>query len=278
MKNRAIAVGIGLLALVGGIACDGPQGQAGNTNSPGIEKFRRAGPEEVTLQPVGSCTRFLPPQSGANTRPGLGWSNGTFARPANYEQILRRVASFGTLVTAANTTQSGSGAAESQCIDELDAARNDSNGRFASSGHSQGGSGSINAGPLNNKIVVSCPVQLDGTVTARSDGANLRGSANGPAVIMCGSADILAPCNRQGNGDGKFNESRVPTIILTAVGAPHIGNGSPANGNGNSGLYPALVTACVEAALDGDAQALAALRPGGVANSGALTNIRRRGF
>jgi hypothetical protein len=272
-------VGIGLLALVGGIACDNQQQGGGNTGAAGIEKFRQNGPERAANAnsvAVGTCTRFLPNNVGpADSRPGLGWANGTGASPATYNGILSRVASFGTLVAAANTAQSGTGNETSRCIDEIDRDRVDSNGSFATSGHSQGGSGSINASRINAKVRVSCPVELDGTFTATSNGADLDGTANGPAVIMCGTADTLAPCNRTNNGDGKFNQSRVPVIILSVVGAPHVGANSP---TGNGGLFSALVTTCVEAALGGDAQASAALRPGGVANSGALNNIRRRNF
>lgn len=280
MKNRAIAVGIGLLALAGGVACD-PAQNPGNAAglAAGIAKFRANGPERAAganSVAVGQCTRFLPSNVGpANSRPGLGWANGTGATPGTYNGILSRVASFGTLVAAANTTQSGSGQQTSACIDAIDRDRVDSNGLFATSGHSQGGSGSINASRLNAKSRVSCPVELDGTFTATSNGADLDGTANGPAVITCGTADTLAPCNRAQNGDGKFNQSRVPVVIISVQGAGHIGAGSP---TGNGGLFSALVTACVEAALGGDAQASAALRPGGQGNAGGLTNVRRRLF
>ena len=156
----------------------------------------------------------------------------------------------------------------------LDAARNDSNGRFATAGHSQGGSGCINAARLNNKVVVTCPVQLDGTFTATSSPNDLRGTRTGPTLIMCGEADTLAPCNRTNNGDGKFNNARVPATRISVVGAPHVGTGSP---TGNGGLYAALVTTCV-AAVGGDAQASAALQPGGAVNGRGLTRVASRGF
>ena len=274
MKNRAIALGLGLLSIVGGVACDqapAPGGAAGLVA--GIAKFNVAGPERVTQQRVGICTRFLPPQGAADSRPGLGWANGTGGTPATYNGILTRVASFGTLVSAANTTQSGTGRETSQCITELDQARSDSNGRFATAGHSQGGSGSINAARLNNRVVVTCPVQLDGTFTAQSSPADLRGSRTGPALIMCGGADNLAPCTRAANGDGKFNGATVPVTRISVVGAPHVGAGSP---TGGGGLYAALTTTCVEAALGGDAQASAALGPNGQQNNNTVNRIARR--
>jgi hypothetical protein len=274
LKNRAIALGLGLLSLAVGAACEvAPNG--GATGVAGIDKFRAAGPERVTQTRVGICTRFLPPQGAADSRPGLGWANGTGGTPGTYSGILTRVASFGTNVTAANTTNSGTGREVAQCINEVDAARNDSNGRFATAGHSQGGSGTLNAARLNNKVVVTCPVQLDGIFTATSSPNDLRGTRQGPALIMCGGADNLAPCTSANNGDTKFNQARVPVTRISVVGAPHVGAGSP---TGNGGLYSALVTTCVEAALGGDAQASAALQPGGAQNNNVINRIASRNF
>jgi hypothetical protein len=249
------------------------------TGVPGIDKFLAQGPERAAGaagMPAGACTNFLPNTVGpADSRPGLGWANGTGATPGVYAGILNRVASYGTLVVAANTTASGTGEAVANCINQLDAARSDSNGRFATAGHSQGGSGSINAARLNPKVVVTCPVQLDGTFTAMSSPADLRGTPTGPALITCGGADNLAPCARALNGDGKFNGATVPVTRISVVGATHTGAGSPVGGGG---LYAALVTTCVEAALDGDQQASAALRPGGATDNGVINRIATRNF
>lgn len=277
-KKLAMALGLGVASMIGFAACDQaqqPPAQGGGAQgglAAGIAKFNRAGPERVTQQRVGICTRFLPPQGAANSRGGLGWANGTGGTPATYNGILTRVASFGTLVTAANTTNSGRGTEVSQCINELDAARSDSNGRFATAGHSQGGSGCINAARMNNKVVVTCPVQLDGVFTATSNPADLRGSRTGPALIMCGTADTLAPCGSANNGDTKFNQARVPVARLAVNGASHF---VP---TGGGGLFAALTTACVEAAVGGDAQATQALSPGGQGNAGGLSRAAFRNF
>jgi hypothetical protein len=277
-RHRAIALCLGLISLGFGVACEQPVNN-GATGVPGIDKFRMQGPERAANAsgvPVGACTRFLPNTVGpADSRPGLGWANGTGGTPGTYTGILNRVASYGTLVVAANTTQSGTGQAVAACINELDAARVDSNGRFATAGHSQGGSGCINAARLNPKVVVTCPVQLDGTFTATSSPADLRGTRTGPALIMCGGADNLAPCTRAANGDGKFNGATVPVTRISVVGAPHTGTGSP---TGTGGLYAALVTTCVEAALGGDAEASAALQPNGAVNNNVINRIASRNF
>ena len=259
-----------------GAACDQAAPANGATGVAGIDKFRVAGPERVAApMGVGACTRFLPPVGAAASRGGLGWANGTGGAPGTYQGILNRVASFGTLVTAANTANSGRGTEVSTCINQLATARADSNGRFATAGHSQGGSGCINAAAMNNRVVVTCPVQLDGTFTATSRPQDLRGTRTGPTLIMCGGADNLAPCTRTANGDGKFNGATVPVTRISVVGAPHTGAGSP---TGNGGLYAALVTTCVEAALGGDAQASAALQPGGAVNNNVINRIASRNF
>jgi hypothetical protein len=172
-------------------------------------------------------------------------------------------------------------------MEELVQARSDANGRFATAGHSQGGSGTLNAaiinagtrtapsGPPNPRVVVTCPVQLDGIFTAQSMSSSLRGTATGPALIMCGGADTLAPCTSNNNGDTKFAQATVPVTRISVVNAPHVGANSP---TGNGGLYAALVTTCVEAALGGDAQASAALQPGGAVDNGVINRIATRNF
>jgi hypothetical protein len=47
---------------------------------------------------------------------------------------------------------------------------------------------------------------------------------------------------------------------------------------GGGGLYSALVTACVEAALGGDTQASAALRPGGAMDNTVINRVARANF
>jgi len=271
-KHRAIALGLGLTVLAFGA----DSAQAQTTGVPGIDKFATQGPEAVIRVTAGICTRFLPMSTApTGSRPGLGWGNGTGTTPGTYAAILNRVASYGTLVTAANTTNAGTGVQVAQCIDELVRDRPDANGRFATAGHSQGGSGSLNAARLNTRVVVTCPVQMDGVFTAQSSPADLRGTPTGPALIMCGGADNLAPCTSVNNGDTKFNQATVPVTRISVVGATHTGAGAPIGGGG---LYSALVTTCVEAALGGDTQASAALQPGGAINNGVINRIASRNF
>jgi len=104
-------------------------------------------------------------------RIGLGWANGTTATPDDYENLLIRSASHGILVTAGVSTNTGNGDQVAQCIRELAAARADSNGSFATAGHSQGGGGCVNAARRINgansgvRVVTTCQVQPDGNFT-----------------------------------------------------------------------------------------------------------------
>jgi len=298
-SSRAIVLGLGAASMIAFGACDnGNNNPGGNAGLPrGIQKFQQAGPNNVQTVRVGACTRFLPPQGQAGSRVGLGWANGTGGTPNTYSGILTRAASYGALVTAANTTNSGTGAEVSQCINELVAARSDASGAFATAGHSQGGSGCINAARRNNRVRTTCQVQPDGTFTVNQIQGNnpaingvscgipnngcqvtaqdLRGSRQAPAVIMCGTNDTLAPCNGSGNGNVFFSRSPVPVVKLNVIGAAHTGGTSP-TGGGN--LFAPLVTACT-LALGGDADASAAFQPnGGLANASALAEVAFRNF
>jgi len=318
--QRGILIGVGLASLLAFGACDpnGPGNTLRSPNSPttgvaGIDRFSRDGGQAVTRARVGQCVRFLPPEGPARSRIGLGWANGTTATPDSYENLLVRSASHGILVTAAVSTNTGNGQQVAQCMRELAAARTDANGNFATAGHSQGGSGCINAARRINqsnagiRVVTTCQVQPDGNFTAgltrgtpnlggacgllRIPGTcevsadDIAGSRQAPAVVMCGTSDELAPCNAalappgtgDGNGNVFFARARVPVVKLNVIGADHVSSaaGAPI---GLGGLFSPLVAACASAA-NGDTDASQALQPnGGLNRSRALTEVEFRNF
>lgn len=278
---RTLAVGLGLVAFIGLGACDNNNGGGGGggNQSAGINKFNQRGPSAVRTVSSGGFTLFL--GNGGGPKPGLTWANGTSGSPSAYTDILTRVASFGTQVVASNSGQTGNGTAVADGVNVLRNADNSVTTDFCTSGHSQGGSGSINAARIiaqrgTANVRCTIPVEPDNRFTASSDGADIRGQG----LILCGSADNLAPCNgNTSNGNGLFNESRVATCQVTVTGAGHTGAGSPAGGN-NGGLFPALVTAGIEAAIDRDPDAIRAVASANpdTAGDGRFQGVRCKGF
>jgi hypothetical protein len=86
--------------------------------------------------------------------PLLTWANGTCAMPEGYGPLLRMVASYGYIVVAANTVQTGSGAQQRKAIDFM-LAENAKMGskyfghvdadKIGAFGHSQGGGSTVAA-------------------------------------------------------------------------------------------------------------------------------------
>ena len=273
-QHRAIALGIGFLAVVAGNACDAPGANPnGPTNIPGVDKFIPAPPPGfVRRMSVNGYTLFLGPTGGA-PKPGLTWANGTGATPATYAGILERVAFYGVQVVASNSSQTGNGAAVAQGVDVLMGAGLNVTNRFCAAGHSQGGSGAVNATRLNPNIICTIPVQADTRLTARANGRDMRG----PALVLCGANDLTAPCgpaNSTTNGSGLYNQAVVPVVQLTVAGSGHIGTGSP---TGRGALYAALVTAQTQAVLVGDPQARAAMLGNNapILNGASIVQVKR---
>src|SRR5262249_30541497 len=100
------------------------------------------------------------------------------------------------------------------------------------------------------------------------------------ALILCGTADRLAPCGSttsSSNGSGLYNQtpSGVPVAQVFVTGAPHTGTNSP---TGNGGLFSALVTAPMAAVRQGHADAQpAGYGPNVLAGESGLQQIRSKG-
>jgi pimeloyl-ACP methyl ester carboxylesterase len=123
----------------------------------------------------------------------LIWGNGTGATVSQYDLILRQFASWGFVVAAANTGQSGSGqemlAGAHYLIDEGNRVGSRFYGKIDGTevgavGHSQGGGGAINAAddPL---VKVSSPIEPgpQGSVP----------DMKGPALFIAGQLDYIVP-------------------------------------------------------------------------------------
>ncbi|MGH3734234.1 MAG: hypothetical protein ACRDT6_01190 [Micromonosporaceae bacterium] len=158
--------------------------------------YEQAGPHAVTVTRGGpDHTLYYPADLGAGgaQHPVLIWGNGTGASVANYDFALRHFASWGFVVAAANTGQSGSGqemlagarflVSEDQRAGSVFYGRIDET-KIGAAGHSQGGGGAIAAG-ADPGVDTTIPIQPgpQGTVS------NLRG----PSLFVAGQFDYIVP-------------------------------------------------------------------------------------
>jgi len=262
--SRKMIAAMGVLGALS--ACD-------PLDSPGIRKFETPGPIQVRTVRVNGYTLFL--GNGSGPKPGLTWAHASGGSPTLYQEILTRVAEFGTQVVASNSgSGQGSGHVAADGVAVLRSADSSVTTDFCTAGHAEGGSGSVNAARIltqQGTVSVRCtiPIQPDTIFTANSNGADLKGFA----LILCGGTDTLMPCNGNTHGDALFNQSQRPTTQVTVLGADQL---APTRG----GIYSALLTAGIEAAIDGDPEARAALfgpKPT-AAQDRRLTRVRTKGF
>ena len=198
--------------------------------------FGDPGEFPVSVRTDAQHTYYFPTNLGQAGRrhPVILWGNGTFLNPTHYDALLRHWASQGFIVAAANTTNAGSGQQMLAGLDNLTAFDADPASvfhekvdlaRVATTGHSQGGGGAINAA-ADPRVDVSVPIQ--------PGGGNLAG-LHGPVLFLSGQTDtVISPASvRQ-----KYNASaHLPAAYGELAGADHF---QPiVNGNG----YRAPVTA-----------------------------------
>ena len=189
---------------------------------PDIAQFTGDGPYTVTSGPLGStCTVFRPAQFDANRRhPIVIWGNGTGGSPQGYASLLEYFASYGFVVAAANTPNSGTGDEMIACLDALlaDARRTDSPFhrkinpyRVAAAGHSQGGGGAIMAGrdPRVSATAPLMPYILPIGGVVRHDPA-AHAFQHGHMLLISGALDPLATPN--GHQKPVFDSVTVPVF------------------------------------------------------------------
>ncbi|MFK0251477.1 acetylxylan esterase [Amycolatopsis azurea] len=182
-----------LLTAVSLIASAAPAKATAETPDTGF--YSAPGPHStVKLRGGPDHTFYYPDDLAVGTRyPILLWGNGTGATPDSYDSLLHHLASWGIVVAAANTKNSGSGSEMlsggrflieenaregSPFHDALDPAK------IGASGHSQGGGGTIAAGsdPL---VTVTAPVQPGPQGNVRA--------LHGPSLFIAGQKDTTVP-------------------------------------------------------------------------------------
>ena len=168
---------------------------------PGVTSFDRSGPYATTSRSEGPNCRVYRPATlgqGGVRHPVLLWGNGTGTGPSAYSGLLSHWASHGFVVAAAETSNAGTGQDMLACLDYLVQESNRSfgtyagvlnTGRVGTSGHSQGGGGSIMAGQ-DDRVSVTAPIQPY-TIGLGHDPASQQ-NQQGPMFLMSGGGDTIA--------------------------------------------------------------------------------------
>lgn len=171
------------------------------TPFPAVSSFDNNGPYATTSQSEGpSCRIYRPSNLGQNgvRHPIILWGNGTGSSPSTYAALLGHWASHGFVVAAAETSNAGTGQEMLACLDYLvqenaatygTYAGKLNTGRVGTSGHSQGGGGSIMAGQ-DDRVRVTAPIQPY-TIGLGHDSVSQR-NQKGPMFLMTGGGDTIA--------------------------------------------------------------------------------------
>lgn len=213
---------------------------SGGGDFPSVSDFSRSGPFATTSGNEGpSCTIYRPRTLGAEGRrhPIIIWGNGTGATPGTYGSLLEHWASHGFVVAAARTSNAGSGAQMIDCLDYLVQQNGRSSGtyagrlnvnRVATTGHSQGGGGSIMAG-RDGRVTVTAPFQP--YTIGLGHRSSSQSQQNGPMFLMTGGRDAIASPTL--NAAPVFRNANVPVFWGERTSAGHfepIGNGGDYRG------------------------------------------------
>lgn len=217
--------------------------------------YGSSGSYATTTASANGCSIYQPRNLGENgmKHPIILWGNGTGTMPSAYSALLAHWASHGFVVAAANTSNAASGKEMLACLDYLEA-QNKGNGAYAgkldtskvgSSGHSQGGGGSIMAG-ADARVSITAPMQPY-TQPWLGHNASSNRNQSGPMLLMAGSGDTIAAPRM--NQDNVFRDANVPVFYATAQGASHFEAGF------TGGAFQAPSTAWFKLHLMGDESA-----------------------
>jgi len=234
-------------------------GEVTENGFPQVDDFSAPGPYTVVERPGGpSCTLFHPEDLGADglDHPVILWGNGTYTTPIIYRGVLTHWASHGFIVAAANTSWAGTGTEMLTCLDLLTTEHERDDGelsghvdlsRVGTSGHSQGGGGSIMAG-RDPRITATAPLQ---PYTEQGFGGydqEAQSEQTGPMFMMSGSEDDIAPAVP--NQQRVWDTVNVELVWGTLLGADHIFAAT-----GDISGYRGPATAWMRYHLMGDADA-----------------------
>lgn len=241
-RNLKQTISATTITALGALAFSGPALAAGGGGDP-LAQFSEEGSYTVISESDGlSCTVYRPLSVPENA-PIIVWGNGTGASPSTYGSGLEHWASWGYVVTAADTSNAGSGEEMIDCLDRLQDADYADSLDFSSvgtSGHSQGGGGSIMAG-RDGRITATAPMQPY-TIGLGHETSSQR-QQNGPMLLLSGESDSIAGATL--NQDPVFRRANVPVFYATLDGADHF------EPTGDFGEFAGISTAWWEYQLKG---------------------------
>ena len=199
MRNCKLGLSAALLVMSASALAALPD--TPGTNFPSVSSFDRSGPYTTSNRSEGpSCQIYRPATLGQNgvRHPIILWGNGTGGTPATYDALLKHWASHGFVVAAAQTSDAGSGQEMLNCLNYLvtESTRAYSTyngklntGRVGTSGHSQGGGGSIMAGQ-DSRVRVTAPIQP--YILGLGHDISSQTKQKGPMFLMSSGGDTLA--------------------------------------------------------------------------------------
>lgn len=245
-----------------------PIGTAGAAPANPIEaRFQHSGPSDVDTRTVtvagsGGFQLFYPADLDGTRHPVVTWGNGTDAVPDQYSGLLRHLASWGFVVIASTSKNTGTGneilAGARYLVDRDDDPGSVFHDRLdtdniAAVGHSQGAGGAVNAsvhsgGLISTTVPIALPNQVIDVIAGEKmyDVTKLRGTV----FYLGGARDVLIapPLALR----GYYGVTRAPAALAVLSDADH----NTIQGTG--GRFLGYLTAWLKFQLQDDSYAAAA--------------------
>lgn len=204
--KRLLIIAFVLSAMIILNACDSPTIEA---------QYAAAGSYKTTQDTIPGFVLHYPQQL-RRYHPIITWGNGTGGSPEGYAELLSHLASWGFVVIASDSPNTGQGTEMLEGVDYL-IQQNRTRGsifyrrlnvaKIGATGHSQGGIGATRAA-LDPRITCSAPI-AGGLTTYR---------VPNPIMLIAGAKDIIVPL---ANVQRSFMLATAPAIFAVAQNMAH---------------------------------------------------------